>query len=392
MTRPPFSASLALVLVLFGMATPYAYAQNVGPNPAQDLRKPAPTPPDTVSAVVSWGEGVRVGAWIQPVFVFEGRGWEEDRQGFLLRRARLDVTGALIPGQIHFRLMPDLAQNPELRDAWVEFRGSRGRLRLGQQIIPFNLQREWSMAYAHFGERALPSRMFELAGGRDLGVTGAVGGLDGRFRLEMGLFNGQGANRRDLGRSPLLSGRATTAFGGPSPGRESGRASGRASGRGSGPRQSDMPVLTLGVGGMLADQSGLRPRPGFSADRLVDWRSATADAHVVWGGVTLLGAIFRQHTLREGGTSEDGDGFFLSAGWAPPHLPIEGVVRFGDAIWDRDRDPERDAEVAVGLSWFQAGHASQFRIQFARERLRAGSPDERLIHRLTVEHQLLLGG
>lgn len=338
------------------------------------------TVPDTSSAVVSWGEGVRIGAWIQPVFMVEGRDWEEDRQGFTLRRARLDVTGALIPGQIHFRLMPDLAQNPELRDAWVELRGGRGHVRMGQQTIPFDLQREWSMAYGHFGERALAARMFELGGGRDLGVTGVVRGLEGHLRLEAGLFNGQGPNRRDLGRSPLLAGRITGSLGGPSPRSESGRA------------RPDQPILTLGLGGMMADQSALRPRPGFSADRLVDWHGGTADVHLSWRGATLLGAIFRQRTTREGGTSESGDGFFVSAGWAPAGLPVEGVARFGRAAWDRDRDPASDEELAVGLNYFHVGHASQFRIQFARERLFAGSSTERRLHRLTIEHQLLLGG
>lgn len=337
-------------------------------------------PPDTSASVVSWGEGVRIGAWIQPVFMLEGRDWEEDRQGFMLRRARLDVTGALIPGQIHFRLMPDLAQNPELRDAWVEIRGGRGHVRMGQQTIPFDLQRDWSMAYAHFGERALAARMFELAGGRDLGVTGAMRGLDGQLRVEAGFFNGQGPNRRDLGRSPLVAGRVTWALGGPSPRSESGRA------------RPDNPILTLGLGGMMADQSALRPRPGFSADRLVDWQSGTADAHLSWRGTTLLGGIFRQQTNLEGGTSESGGGFFLSAGWAPAALPVEGVLRLGNAAWDRDRDPVSDEELAVGLTYFHVGHASQFRIQFARERLFGGSSTERRLHRLTIEHQLLLGG
>jgi len=335
---------------------------------------------DTSPSVVSWGEGVRIGAWIQPVFMVEGRDWEEDRQGFLLRRARLDVTGALLEGRLHFRLMPDLAQNPELRDAWVELRGGQGHVRMGQQTIPFDLQREWSMAYAHFGERALPGRMFAMAGGRDIGVTALLRGLDGRLRLVGGAFNGEGANRRELGRQPLLAGRASVAFGGPSPGRESGRT-----------RPND-PILTVGVGGMTADQSSLRPRPGFSADRQVDWQTGTVDAHLSWRGATLLSAAYRQRTTREGGTLEEGDGFFLSAGWAPASLPVEGVVRFSETIWDRARDPSRDEELAVGFTYFHVGHASQFRIQFARERIFVGSPIPRELHRFTLEHQLLLGG
>ena len=335
---------------------------------------------DTSAPVVSWGEGVRIGAWIQPVFMVEARNWEEDRQGFVLRRARLDVTGALIPGQIHFRLMPDLAQNPELRDAWVEFRGPRARLRMGQQTIPFDLQREWNMAYAHFGERALAARMFGLAGGRDVGLTGAVSALDETFLVHIGIFNGEGANRRNLGKRPLISGRTTLALGGRSPGRESGRR---------GPAQ---PVLTLGAGGMMADQSGLRPRPGFSADRLVDWKSGTLDAHLGWHGATLLAGIYWQQTTRDGGTSEEGDGFFVSAGWAPQRAPVEIVARFGETIWDRGRDPARDCELGMGLTWFHVGHASQFRIQLAQERLFAGSEAERHLYRLTLEHQLLLGG
>lgn len=336
--------------------------------------------PETSSPVVSWGEGVRLGAWIQPVFMAEGRDWEADRQGFMLRRARLDFSGALVEGGIHFRLMPDLAQNPELRDAWVEIRNPWGNLRMGQQTIPFDLQREWSMAYAHFGERALAARMFELSGGRDLGATWALRPMDGRLRIDAGVFNGMGPNRRELGRRPLLAGRTTWALGGNSPGRESGRA------------RPEHPILTLGAGAMAANQSALRPRPGFSADRIVDWRSGTLDTHLVWHGATFLAAAYRQEITRDGGTSEAGDGFFVSAGWALSAFPLEVVARFGETIWDSERDAGAHDEFALGLTFFHEGHGSQFRIQFARERLQAGTATQQTLRRLTLEHQLLLGG
>jgi hypothetical protein len=329
--------------------------------------------------VTSAGDEVRIGAWLQPAWEYRGIEDDEDRQGFFLRRARLDVTGGILEGRVRFRLMPDLARSPGLRDAWVELRGGGAGIRMGQQTVPFDFQRERSMASGHFGDRAIASRRFELAGGRDVGVVGYVQARDGRIQLYGGAFNGQGANRTDPGRVPLLGGRALVSVGGAPSRGETDLA-----------RTPD-PVVTLGAGAMRHRESFLRPRPGFSADRAVAWHSWTADAHARWRGVSLAGSWFEQRVDAEG-NDERGDGFFVSGGALVPGHDVEMVVRHSRATWDAARDAGPDIETSVGLTFFHMGHGLQTRVQFTRERLFAGSATERRTNILTIEHQLLLGG
>lgn len=367
-TRRP--ASLVMIA-----ATAAAMAASAAPLDAQ------------LRPVTSPGDDVRIGAVIQPVWQYRGLAGEEDRQGFFLRRARLDLTGGIMEGRVRFRLMPDLARSPELRDAWIELRGELGGedgpvrtgLRMGQQTVPFDLQRERSMTAAHFGDRAIAARRFELAGGRDVGVVGWIRALDGQLQLFGGAFNGQGANRADPGRVPLLGGRGLVSFGGPPSRGETDLA--RTSG----------PVVTVGAGAMRHRESFLRPRPGFAADRAVAWHSWTADLHARWRGVSVAGSWFEQQVDAEG-NDERGDGFFVSGGALVPGHDVEFVVRHSRAVWDAARDAGPDTETSVGLTFFHRGHELQTRLQFSRERLFTGSATERRANVLTIEHQLLLGG
>jgi hypothetical protein len=333
--------------------------------------------------VVTHAEQVRVGAILQPAWRYQGISDSEDRQGFFLRRARLDVTGSLLEGRVRFRLLPDLARSPELRDAWVElqgeFEGQGVSLRMGQQTVPFDLQRERSSSAMHFGDRAIAARRFELSGGRDVGAVGTLTALEGRFRLQGGAFNGQGANRADPGRTPLLSGRASLSFGGTAARGETDLA-----------RTPD-PVVSLGLGAMRHEHSFLRPRPGFSADRENAWHSWTADVHARWRGMSLAASWFEQQVDAEG-NDERGDGFFVSGGVLLPGHDVEFALRHSSAIWDAARDAGPDDETSVGLTFFHRGHELQTRIQFSRERLFVGAPSERSTNVLTLEHQLLLGG
>ncbi len=338
--------------------------------------------------VVSPGEEMRLGVFLQPAWQYRGERELEDRQGFFLRRARLDITGSLLEGRVRYRLLPDLARSPELRDAWVEVRsgesgGVAAGIRMGQQTVPFDLQRERNMGLAHFGERAVAARRFELSGGRDVGAMGFLRARDGHLQLFGGIFNGQGPNRSDPGRSPLLGGRLLLSVGGPASRGETDLA------------RTPSPVLTLGAGAMHHRHSALRPRPGFAADRTVDWTSWTGDVHARWRGASLAAATFRQE-IDLGGNEEGGHGFFVSTGWVlPPLVPgfdMEAAFRHSEATWDRGRDPHPDLDTGVGLTFFHRGHEVQTRIQLSRERrhLSEGAPINTRI--LTLEHQLLLGG
>jgi hypothetical protein len=342
-----------------------------------------------LNPVVAAGDQLRIGAILQPVWHYRGESDGPDMQGFFLRRARLDFTGQIMDGSVHFRLLPDLSRSPELRDAWVELRGTHGGdrglpavaagIRMGQQTVPFDLQRERSMTAGHFGERSIAGRRFELSGGRDVGVMGYLRAREGRIQVYGGAFNGQGANRRDPGRAPLLGGRALFSLGGAPSRGESDLA------------RTERPVLSLGAGAMGARHSQLRPRPGFASDREVDWHSWTADLHLRWRGASVAGSWFEQR-IDTSGNDERGEGFFVSTGWLVPGHDVEVVARHSRATWDLARDAGPDIEQALGVTFFHRGHELQTRFQLSRERLGQGSPDGTSTLILTIEHQLLLGG
>ncbi|TVP55454.1 MAG: hypothetical protein EA351_10715 [Gemmatimonadales bacterium] len=329
------------------------------------------------------------GAWIQPLF--ELRDWQDQEStvGFRLRRARFIVNGKGLDGRLRFRLMPDLASTPQLRDAWIQLDGDVAWIRMGQQTVPFSLQREVTMARGHFGDRALASRRFELSGGRDIGVVAGSATSDGRLRVSAGAFNGRGPNRSDPSPFPLLAARGGVALGGPVPNGETDLA------------RTPGTVVALGGAVIGSRDSFLRPRPGFAADQTADWRSWTIDLLARSRGVSVTAAWFAQSvTTPPPGASPTsveilGEGWYLGAGWLLPleaGLPVpdmELVVRHSRARWDLDREGSGERESAIGLTLFHRDHAVQTRLQLTRERgMLTGLSDRST--RLTIEHQLFM--
>ncbi len=329
------------------------------------------------------------GTWIQPLF--ELRDWQdhESTVGFRLRRARLIVNGQGLDGRLRFRLMPDLASTPQLRDAWIQLDGNAGWVRMGQQTVPFSLQREVTMARGHFGDRALAGRRFELSGGRDIGVVVGTGTSAGHLRVSAGAFNGRGPNRSDPSPFPLLAARAGVAVGGPVPNGETDLA------------RTPGTVVALGGALMGSRDSFLRPRPGFAADQTADWRSWTIDLLVRSRGLSVTGAWFAQSVTTpppgESPTSVEipGEGWYVGAGWLLPieaGVPVpdmEVVVRHSRARWDLARQGSGERESAIGLTLFHRDHAVQTRLQLTRERgMLTGLSDRST--RLTLEHQLFM--
>ncbi len=326
---------------------------------------------------------IRLGAFIQPAYRYQGLEGAEDLTGFFLRRARIDLSGHILEGRVRFRLLPDLAGNPMPRDAWIEVDAPLGMdLRMGQQIVPFHLQRERSMGRSHFGDRALAARRFELSGGRDIGGTLSWSAPSGQASVIAGLFNGRGMNRSEPSPAPLVSYRGSLSFGGPAARSETDLA------------RTPTPVATLSLGGMSARRSLLRPRPGFAGDQRADWWNATSDLHLRYRGFSLVAAWFEQRVSQEADPVPPtirGGGGYLSAGWVLPGRDVELAIQYSEAEWDRERDGGPAWEGGVGVTFFHREHELQTRIQLHRLRTAPLSvlPSATV---LTVEHQVLLGG
>jgi phosphate-selective porin OprO and OprP len=131
------------------------------------------------------------------------------KDGFDIRRARLDITGNLTP-YLSYRLMTDFADKPKIMDAYAEIKFNDYLiLTAGQFRVPFS------------NENLIPVRKFDLIdfsqaidamvfrgndvignqNGRDIGVqlggTLLKKGISSLVEYKVGVFNGSGINIAD---------------------------------------------------------------------------------------------------------------------------------------------------------------------------------------------------
>jgi phosphate-selective porin OprO/OprP len=131
------------------------------------------------------------------------------KDGFDIRRARLDVKGNFTPF-FAYRLQTDFADKPKIVDAYAEIKlNDYFNITLGQFRIPFSLENLTSMnkfELIDFSQAvdALTARGKDVIGnqnGRDIGVQlgGALLKKDNSSLLEyrLGVFNGSGINIAD---------------------------------------------------------------------------------------------------------------------------------------------------------------------------------------------------
>jgi phosphate-selective porin OprO/OprP len=139
--------------------------------------------------------------------------------GFDIRRAYLDVKGAITP-YWSYRLQTDFAGTPKIVDIYTELKiNDYLNFTIGQQPIPFSLNNNTSNTKLELADRvqvveALSSRKGDVLGdnnGRDIGIT-----LYGSFlpsnnlnliEYRIGVFNGSGINKTDLNEAKEVIGR-----------------------------------------------------------------------------------------------------------------------------------------------------------------------------------------
>ncbi len=131
------------------------------------------------------------------------------KDGFDIRRARLDLTGRLTP-YLSFRMMADLADKPKLLDAYAEVKFNEYLiLTAGQFKIPFSLENLTSVKVFElidFSQAvdAMVARNKDVIGnqnGRDIGIQlGGVlwkKGAKSLLEYRIGVVNGSGINIAD---------------------------------------------------------------------------------------------------------------------------------------------------------------------------------------------------
>lgn len=134
---------------------------------------------------------------------------EGKKDGFDVRRARLDVSGKFTPF-LSYRLQTDFADKPKLMDAYAEIRlNDYFNITLGQFRVPFsveNLTPVRKLDIIDFSQvvDALVFRGIDVIGnqnGRDIGIQlgGALlkKGANNLLEYRIGVFNGSGINIAD---------------------------------------------------------------------------------------------------------------------------------------------------------------------------------------------------
>lgn len=126
-----------------------------------------------------------------------------DRAGFSVRRAKVWKKGQLARAPVWFyKLQVETdsrrAGKLHLQDAYAEFRTARWRLRFGQMVPEFSLERAQSDCFLPVPERAQVVEVLHPGSEtdcRDIGVAATADSLLRRGHVAVGVFNGTGANR-----------------------------------------------------------------------------------------------------------------------------------------------------------------------------------------------------
>lgn len=210
-----FFTLLFLSFALFASAEDEAFIQGEGWSLQGAITK-AVNGTDTVSRWqrATWVTVPKFGGYIVGSYKYDS---EDDsrNEGFGLRFARVYVDGTIMR-DFNYRVQVDFAGSPRVLDAYLEWaRYKFVTLKAGEfkRCFTFeNPMNPWdicfgdysqlSKKFAGFGDRVGEASM----GGRDLGVQ-VAGDLfksrkDGhyQFRYQVGMYNGQGINQRDLDR------------------------------------------------------------------------------------------------------------------------------------------------------------------------------------------------
>lgn len=289
---------------------------------------------------------------------------------FLLRRLRVLFQGQVLRGALRYYVQlgfaapdKDLESLVPVRDAWVEWRQIRDlMIRAGQGKVPFTRERIISSSSLALVDRSIVN--LELNLDRDVGVTALSQDLFGageRLRYAVGVFGGDGRNRRARGSGLLWAARFEALPLGPFDDLVQGDFG-----------RTKTPKIALGTAFAYNDDtvrtlSTLGPTIEAGS---IDYRHASADALVKWRGAQVFGEV----VYRKGSANPDERGalpqprsawgWLLQAGYlVHPKLEISGRYAEVRAL---QADESREREVGGGLSWYLQRHDLKLQLDYFR--------------------------
>jgi hypothetical protein len=306
--------------------------------------------------------GLKVGGWVQPRFEYTIRDDAENLSSFLIRRARVDVTGHVFNDRLTFRIMPELARTATLRDAFINYAFSpEVQLRGGQFTVPFQWHRFVGPRRQHFAERGIASEALGFPNGRDIGLM-LHGQNEARtWQYALGVFDGAGRNvALSTSDGNMASGRITLALIGQVPRDETDYA------------HSARQNLSLGLGVQAANKNEVRAWDlgrSPAGNTRADWVSGTADLHYRWRGFSIVGDGYLRRVRPDDDAVDayTGGGYMVSAGYAIMPDFLEAVARYNWLRLDLDDPDTRMEEWGLGLNFYHRGHDWKTRLNYLNQ-------------------------
>jgi phosphate-selective porin OprO/OprP len=286
---------------------------------------------------------------------------KDDASSFRVRRFKTVFEGHAFDPSLLYKFQVNWAGSPELEDALLHWRprpyfGLQG----GQYKLPFNRQQITSSGALQFVDRAITDDFFTFQRDQGLMLTGSwLGAQHDRVEWHAGIFNGNGINRASNENSDHLA---------------VGRVLYMPLGKFNYYSESDVehtpdPRFGVGVAGAFnsqADSTATEKARIFGSGRLgsffgsdvagrFDVAQTTADAHVKYRGLSLLGDYYWAEADPNAGASRRAWGYNAQAGYFLIPKRLEAAFRY--AFVDRDAGEGRNLrEVGGALGYFFFAH------------------------------------
>jgi len=362
--RPSIVGLSALALVGAGTS---AFAQTAAPAPAADTDA---GPPKNLS-VGSEGlfqPGLLMQTWLLVDHV--GRSADPTQSTFRLRRAEVHVKGDILPHQVKYEVMFDVAkvlefqnatltdsngdtitvQQPAssisvLQDFSITYSSQYADVTAGQFKIPVSWEGYNSSSKLLFNERAVVSHTF--GDKRDIGVK--VTKKFPTWSYYAGVFNGAGLNHRDNNDGKDLAVRLEV-----------------------------YPVPGLTIAGVTYDQIGDRDLAG-TKDR---WEG---DVRYESGPLLLQSEFIRGRDGQGGGMSVNSQGFYVAGGFKLPMATgeLQPALRVGyfDPNADGDAPASKDEvlEIGAAANYYLEGREARMSFSYTRFQYDQADPVDEVI-------------
>ncbi len=283
------------------------------------------------------------------------RDGDDDTSEFTVQRARAGIKGHAISKKLKYRLYLNVysgsGSGTDLFDYWLEYSpDSNFSFRAGQWKVPYANSWNVSDAALQFVDRSAVDANFRLD--RDFGIAARGKAAAGKLSYDVGVFNGEGRNKRQDGDGHLFVGRLTLEPLGKFPTSESDLG------------KSESPRLKLSIGAASNEEVASHTRSNLR-NRLValgpsDVSSQSAYAGFMYKGFAAHAEMHEREIdpLLSGLPSEDASGYYAQAGYyfEPGELAVR-VESFDpdDSVGGNDRD-----EVGIGFNWFFEGNDHMF--------------------------------